>query len=169
MGQDATIKFPMINKQLTNTQTAKRGFTLIEILIVVTIIGVLVVALLAALNPIEQIRKAADAKRINDLRQYQIALENYSNVNSSIYPVSVAIVNLKTLCTTGSPPPLASYMTGCPTDAQNTYKYVTDASGSTWVLWGKLAAKGAGFWIVCTNGKSGKMIVEPTVATCPLP
>ncbi len=146
-----------------------RGFTLIEILIVITIIGILVVALLGALNPLEQIRKGADADRVNDLRQYHIALENYSNVNNGLYPVSASIVALRNLCNVGSPPPLRAYMSGCPTDAQNTHKYISDGSGTTYVFWGKLSAKGAGFWTVCANGKSGKVTSEPTSVNCPLP
>lgn len=145
--------------------TSRSGFTLIEILIVITIIGVLVVALLSALNPLEQIKKGSDASRINDLKQYHIALENYSNANNGLYPVSAAVVNLRSLCIAY----LTAYMSGCLTDSGNTYKYISDATGSTWVLWGKLTAKNAGFWTICSIGKSGKLTTEPLSVTCPLP
>jgi len=38
----------------------KRGFTLFELLVVITLIAILAVAVLAAINPIEQRRKAQD-------------------------------------------------------------------------------------------------------------
>ena len=40
-----------------------KGFTLIELLIVIALIGVLAVALLSTINPLEQTRKAKDAGR----------------------------------------------------------------------------------------------------------
>ena len=42
----------------------KKGFTLIELLIVIAILGILAIALLATLDPFEQLRKSRDgAKR----------------------------------------------------------------------------------------------------------
>jgi len=43
-------------KRLTNN----KGFTLIELLVVITLIAILAVAVLAAINPVEQRRKAQD-------------------------------------------------------------------------------------------------------------
>lgn len=43
----------------------KKGFTLIELLIVIAILGVLAVALLAALDPLEQIKKGQDTATSN--------------------------------------------------------------------------------------------------------
>ncbi len=56
-------------------RSAKRGFTLIEILIVVAIIGILASVALVGLNPVQ--RKGRDARRISDLRQIQTSLELY--------------------------------------------------------------------------------------------
>ncbi len=41
----------------------KKGFTLIELIIVIAILGVLAVALIGALNPIEQVQRGQDAGR----------------------------------------------------------------------------------------------------------
>lgn len=57
---------------------AKRGgFTLIELLIVITIIGILAVAILSAINPVEQIRRAQDQGRESDSAELLNAFERY--------------------------------------------------------------------------------------------
>lgn len=55
----------------------KKGFTLIEILIVVAIISILASVVLVGLGPTQ--RAGRDARRISDLRQIQTALELYFN------------------------------------------------------------------------------------------
>lgn len=55
----------------------ERGFTLIELLIVIAIIGVLAVAVLSAINPVEQIRKANDSRRKSDIAELLNSLERY--------------------------------------------------------------------------------------------
>lgn len=63
------------------------GFTLIELVVVMAIIGILATGLVIALNPQAQIQRANDAKRKSDLAQIQKALEQYYNDNNA-YPVS---------------------------------------------------------------------------------
>ncbi|KKS65153.1 MAG: hypothetical protein UV40_C0024G0007 [Parcubacteria group bacterium GW2011_GWA1_42_7] len=62
---------------------AKKGFTLVELLVVISIIGLLASILLVAVNPARI--KARDAKRIFDLKQIAIALETYYDYYSH-YP-----------------------------------------------------------------------------------
>ncbi len=62
------------------------GFTLVELLIVIAIIGVLATVAFLALNRTRG--KARDAKRISDVRQVQSALELYFNDQvSPHYPI----------------------------------------------------------------------------------
>lgn len=55
----------------------KKGFTLIELLIVITILGILATAVLSAINPIEQMKKARDAGRKSDAAELLNAHERY--------------------------------------------------------------------------------------------
>ena len=66
-------------------QRENRGFTLIELLVVISIIGLLSSVVLASLNGARQ--KARVAKRLSDLNQVQLALENYYSTNNA-YPTT---------------------------------------------------------------------------------
>ncbi|MBI4094456.1 MAG: type II secretion system protein [Candidatus Liptonbacteria bacterium] len=59
------------------------GFTLIEILIVVAVIGILASVVLVGLGPVQ--RQGRDTRRIADLRSVQTALELFFNKNGE-YP-----------------------------------------------------------------------------------
>jgi len=58
-----------------NTTSARRGFTLVEILIVVAIIATLASVALVGLGPVQ--RSGRDTRRISDLRQIQNGVELY--------------------------------------------------------------------------------------------
>ncbi len=55
----------------------KGGFTLLELLIVITIIAILSVALVIVLNPSETLKKARDSQRISDLSTLKTAIGLY--------------------------------------------------------------------------------------------
>jgi len=69
--------------RLSQQSFKKRGFTLVEILVIVVIIGVLASLSFITLNSVRG--KARDAKRISDIRQIQSILEMYRN-NNDTYP-----------------------------------------------------------------------------------
>ena len=65
----------------------KKGFTLIEMLIVIAVIGILAIAVLSAINPVEQTRKARDARRRSNAAELLNAAERYYTTyeeNSSV-------------------------------------------------------------------------------------
>ncbi len=70
-----------------------KGFTLIEILIVVAIIGILASIILVGLGSFRS--RGRDARRIADLHQVQNGLELYFTKNGS-YPSDAAWANLTT-------------------------------------------------------------------------
>lgn len=55
----------------------ERGFTLVELLIVIALIAILSVAVLATINPIEQSNKARDSRVQNDAAEVLNAYERY--------------------------------------------------------------------------------------------
>lgn len=63
----------------------KKGFTLVELLIVISLIAILSVAVLATINPIEQANKAKDSSTQNDAAEILNAYERYY-ANAQEYP-----------------------------------------------------------------------------------
>jgi prepilin-type N-terminal cleavage/methylation domain-containing protein len=71
-------------KGFTQHYKNSTGFTLIEILVAISIIGILSAIILSSFNMARN--KGADAKRATDLSSIQAALEGYYNHNAYQYP-----------------------------------------------------------------------------------
>ncbi len=54
-----------------------KGFTLIELLIVITLLGILAVAVLSAINPVEQMNRSRDTATRSDAEQLINAIDRY--------------------------------------------------------------------------------------------
>lgn len=65
--------------------TSSLGFTMIELLVVIAVIGVLAVAVLSSINPIEQINKGRDTRTRSDAAQLINAVDRYYAIHE-VYP-----------------------------------------------------------------------------------
>jgi prepilin-type N-terminal cleavage/methylation domain-containing protein len=66
-----------------------RGFTLIEVMVVITIVGLLASVVMAALTDARA--KARDTARVQMVKEIQKALELYRNANGGNYPCATAM------------------------------------------------------------------------------
>lgn len=135
----------------------KKGFTLIEMLVVLAILGVIAAVLFSAINPLAQLSKSNDARRKSDLEALQHALELYYQDNSR-YPASSAdfklYINNVTLAWGTAWQP---YIRVLPKDPlpTNSYVYYSPASsnGQTYYLYASLQ-RGSKDPQVCNSGNA---------------
>ncbi len=83
-----------------------KGFTLLEILLVIAAIGIIAAIVLVAINPNRQIEAARQAKRRTDINSITKAIQQYSIDNNGQYPTGID-TGAKPICQTGNTP------TGC--------------------------------------------------------
>ncbi len=127
----------------TLTKPLKKGFTIPELLLVITLMVLLVIIILGALNPKEMQSRARDTKRLSDLQKIERAVNEYETVNKT-YPGSLGVLrssntlpsestNLQLSADGWMGANLSPYLEVQPTDPLNDssfhYSYKHDASG----------------------------------------
>lgn len=111
--------FPELFSKRRDKHAAAKGFTLLELLIVISILVVLSAILIFALNPVETLKKSRDAQRLADLSTLKNAIGLYLTSTSSPY---LAGIDSNAGCKTAS-----SYSSG---DTVY-YSYPSDSPGAT--------------------------------------
>lgn len=106
----------------------QKGFTLVEILIVVSLIAILAVVALITINPAEAQRRARDTQRIKDISSMQSIVEQYL----SDHPTDFSATNKTSLGGTNNCSSsgwigidLCAYANTLPTDPSNRTSIVT--------------------------------------------
>jgi prepilin-type N-terminal cleavage/methylation domain-containing protein len=87
-------------KKLQKLFKQKKGFTLIELLVVIGILGILAAALVATIDPFEQLNKAQDANTKNILVEYLNANVRFY-ANHTAYPWDNSVPDA---CNSTNPP-----------------------------------------------------------------
>ncbi len=70
-------------QKIFGTVKVNAGFTLIELLVVIGILGILAAALIATIDPFEQLKKAQDANSKNTSAEFQSAVIRYYTTHSA--------------------------------------------------------------------------------------
>lgn len=87
-------------KKIQSFFKQKKGFTLIELLVVIGILGVLASALIATIDPFEQLKKAQDANTKNTTVEFVTANIRYYSTHNAI---PAACASSDTLQASGDP------------------------------------------------------------------
>jgi prepilin-type N-terminal cleavage/methylation domain-containing protein len=114
---------------MPNTQKRK-GFTLIEVLLVIVIIAILAGIVLIAINPGRQVSQANDAQRSSDVNALLNAIHQYSIDNRGALPTGITTTAADIGDGTGEidicDDLVPTYMAGLPTDPTDTGAAYTD-------------------------------------------
>lgn len=76
--------FKNLKEDLRHSLLAQAGFTMIELLVVISVIGILSVAVISSINPIEQINKGRDTRKRSNAAQLINALDRFYAINEKI-------------------------------------------------------------------------------------
>lgn len=153
----------MPKKALAPRSFSEVGFTLMELLIIISLIALVATAVLILLNPWRQIAKAQDGRRKNDLAALQKAFEDYYN-DKSCYPKPDEVCypnsqsgynpNVNTKCYICGNEPLPAnfanfspYLARLPCDPQHsTYKYLYQVENLTCPSWYRTYSELSATW-----------------------
>lgn len=125
-------------------KTNQKGFTLIEILVVIAILGILAVVTIVALNPIKRFQDARNSRRREDVNAILQAVSVYTIDNDGAFPtLSGSALSSLTIsggtatcgavgaCNASNLDGLAAYISQIPTDPQgNEYLIGVDDVGT---------------------------------------
>ena len=147
MAKQSAMQKEVVNDSI-NLMPRNSGFTLIELIITITIVGVLSSFVLIS-YPAQQ-KRARDSKKKTEIKQFQIALENYANRNNGAYPSQPTAGDI---CNKSGDLNIPV----CPTG----HTYQTSGT-SSYTLWFQLETNSK-YFLVCSNG----VTIESTSTACP--
>lgn len=127
------------------------GFTLVELLIVIAVIGILAGGIISIVNPVAQFQKAQDSRRKSDLSQIQKAFETFYQDNGK-YPDAIDY-KIKSLSDNNADNnavewggPWLPYMGTLPKDPSSSKNYVyyspVTSNGQTYYIYASLDREG---------------------------
>ncbi len=142
----------------SSDSSSSSGFTLVELLIVIAILGILAAGLLLAIDPADKIKQANDQNVMNSVREYANRAEQYAiQSNNGTYLTNTS-ANLTTMKIN-----LSSVPSGWTMD------YLVDTTNNNFVVYGTVKSKkytsNPYFMYSSQTGKSCFVASAPTSAS----
>ncbi|RWZ78179.1 MAG: prepilin-type N-terminal cleavage/methylation domain-containing protein [Candidatus Microsaccharimonas sossegonensis] len=116
-----------------NTWASKKGFTIIELIVAITVIAILAAIMIVSYTGIQQ--RSRDSQRESDTMQLKIAIEKY-RADRSQYPDACPGGNGNPCAISNLTTPLTQYLSKIPhdpsrpVDSAMDYQYVRDAANT---------------------------------------
>jgi prepilin-type N-terminal cleavage/methylation domain-containing protein len=139
-----------------------KGFTLIELIVVIAIVAILVTIVVVAINPAEQLARSRDTKRISDLDALRTALNLYLAQATGTPALSARSATANAECVGGG---------GTQTFFTNTAGTTTAPGGFTWATstaQGICSSLGCGASISWFPAQIGSTPGGSAISTAPL-
>lgn len=149
--------------------SSNKGFTLVELLVVIAVLGVLAAGVLVAINPLEQLARGRDTGRSSAINEMGRGLATYATSNAAgDYPTQdatwitqlVTSNDIKTAPT--NPTGGSSYTIGCNTSgvAQNGYCFLkgTVSSRPEAIIYARAESASLVTKAACTSGQAAWIV-----------
>lgn len=153
------------------------GFTFMELLIILAVIGILTVGVISVVNPVAQFQKAQDAQRKSDLSQIQKALETFYQdygkypdmVDNKIRRSDGSACSGNACAADWGSSLWAPYMSTLPKDPSSSKNYVyyipPDSNGQTYYIYASLDREKQDLQACFSNGSPCSSAVTYGVTT----
>jgi len=99
-GGSLIYPYSLLMRFMTSRSTLKKGFTLLEVLLVVAIIAILAAIVILAINPLKQLGDAHNAQRRSDVTTVLNAVYQYTIDNNGTLPGALTTDSTE-ICRTG--------------------------------------------------------------------
>lgn len=152
-------------------QNSSKGFTLIEVIVVIGIVSILTIFIITVLDPLGQIQKANDARRKSDISQIQKTLETYYQDNAR-YPPNPSSLDYRIKGLDGNPIPWGQswqpYINVLPKDPNlsKNYVYLSGTDGQTYYLYANLDRGGKDLQACHADGSKCNNAPEDSGSVC---
>lgn len=139
-----------------------KGFTLLELLIVIAVIGVL--ARIVVVSFPAASKRARDATRRSDIKQYQTAMETYINRSTTGSFYANSGTPDSTDCGTSN-----LKMSACPVDPKSTWNYTLNSTATGYIIYAQLEQPNDStkpYFVVCSDGRVGECADPGAIFAC---